>query len=143
MFLASSASQPLSLLFLDIDDFKKINDTFGHTTGDQVLRELAAILKAGLRDGDVLARYGGEEFAILLPNTPLSQAAEVAERLRAAVAQQAINTASAGLLPVTVSVGVAIACSRFSDPEQLVALADKALYEAKREGKNRVGMRDC
>lgn len=130
-----------SLLMIDIDHFKKINDVFGHPTGDQVLRELADILREGLRSMDLPARYGGEEFAVLLPETNEQDAQRVSERLRQAI-ERKVFAAPTPLLHCTVSIGV----SAF-DPESAVSegvvleRADKALYEAKRQGRNRVCVR--
>lgn len=129
----------LSLLLIDIDHFKRFNDTYGHPAGDRCLREVAAALRAtAARGGDLVARYGGEEFAVVAPATCPESARELGERLRAAV--QAIP---AGVLPqaVTVSVGVAgTRPPRLHPPEALLAGADAALYAAKRAGRNRVEM---
>ncbi|HEU4740597.1 MAG TPA: sensor domain-containing diguanylate cyclase [Meiothermus sp.] len=125
--------QPLSLLMLDVDQFKAYNDTFGHPAGDEVLRQIAHLVKMMLRAGDIPARYGGEEFAVVLPNTSAQGAMALAERLRQTVAH-----VSWPLRPVTVSVGVASQTAAAEDPLTLIAAADQALYEAKRAGRNRV-----
>jgi len=127
---------PFALLMIDIDDFKKINDTFGHQAGDFILKELAKLLKSQLRARDVIARYGGEEFAILLPGVTFSQALRVAERLRKAVEKHLFKYAGK-IIPVTVSVGVALMRDGL-DETSIVEKADKALYLAKRSGKNQV-----
>ncbi len=127
-----------SLLSLDIDHFKRVNDTWGHAAGDEVLKHFAAIVQAQLRQADVLGRLGGEEFSVLLPHASAADAAQVAERIRAAV--EASPASFAGhAIPITVSLGGA-AVTR-EDPvssEQLLARADAALYEAKHAGRNRV-----
>jgi diguanylate cyclase (GGDEF)-like protein/PAS domain S-box-containing protein len=124
---------PLSLLMLDIDHFKQINDTYGHATGDLVLSHFAETIAQAIRPADVLARLGGEEFAVLLPATVLSEAAEIAERLRGLVADMRVETPQ-GDLAVTVSIGCATALPN----GDLLRLADEALYAAKRNGRNRV-----
>lgn len=123
--------RPLSLLLMDIDDFKQHNDRFGHGHGDQVLRLLARCLRQSLRDGDVVARYGGEEFAILLPDTGEEASGQLAERLLCAV-----RASSWPQAPVTVSVGVSSLDGATPDLQRLVTLADEALYAAKHAGKD-------
>jgi diguanylate cyclase (GGDEF)-like protein len=124
---------------LDIDHFKNVNDTYGHAVGDQVLVVLAERCHRNLRDVDVLARFGGEEFAILLAETDLQQAAQVAERLRAHVAKEPVETQH-GLLRLTISLGVAAIDENCTNLGALLARADQALYAAKRSGRNQVGM---
>lgn len=119
---------PLSIAMLDLDHFKKINDVQGHLGGDRVLQDLAQLLKAGLRKGDVLGRFGGEEFVVLMPQTPLQSACNLAERMRARVEES---------LATTVSIGVASAMSA-ETATSLLSRADAALYKAKNEGRNRV-----
>lgn len=126
---------PLSILMLDIDHFKAVNDTFGHAGGDAVLRAFAVRLPANLRAEDVVGRWGGEEFLVLLPFTGVGGAAVVAERIRATVADQSLGVLS-GVAPVTVSVGCATGTGE--DPEALLRDAGAALYEAKQSGRNRV-----
>jgi diguanylate cyclase (GGDEF)-like protein/PAS domain S-box-containing protein len=134
---AQREARPLSLLLIDIDDFKTLNDSHGHPAGDRVLRRLATLM-AGFaqRAGDVAARYGGEEFALLLPHTDGAQAEATAEDLRAAVA--ALGPLASDVMPTTISVGLAsTGNSRLGTlPDGLVQLADEALYAAKRGGKN-------
>jgi diguanylate cyclase (GGDEF)-like protein len=129
--------QPLGLVMLDIDDFKRVNDTYGHQQGDVVLRSVAEILQDCSREVDEPARYGGEELAVALQQTDLAGAEAIAERVRTAVAalELARLDGGAGMLRVTVSCGVA--ASAEGDPVALVAAADAALYAAKRSGKNR------
>jgi diguanylate cyclase (GGDEF)-like protein len=136
---AARFDHPLSLLMLDIDGFKRINDTRGHVQGDEVLRRIARVLQAESRAIDEPARYGGEEFAIALPETDPDGAAEVAERIRARIDSEAVPATEGGeALRVTASVGVATIPTSASAPDELVRAADTALYEAKRTGKNRV-----
>jgi diguanylate cyclase (GGDEF)-like protein len=127
---------PLSLLFLDIDDFKIINDTLGHPQGDVVLMALAAFLERSARQADVVCRYGGEEFVVILPQTSLEPAGVLAERLRRGISQKPIPLSS-GPQKVTVSIGMA-QLGPTMDAEALVRAADNALYQAKQAGKNRV-----
>lgn len=130
---------PLSIVMLDLDDFKRINDTVGHPAGDRVLREFAMLVSGGARATDLAARYGGEEFAMILPHTDCARAERVAERVHAAVAEFSFLEPDHPLR-VTVSAGVAtfVEGSGITTAEQLVAAADKALYAAKSAGKNRV-----
>jgi diguanylate cyclase (GGDEF)-like protein len=130
--------QPLSLLMLDIDHFKQINDTHGHSAGDDVLKGVAASIKSQLRNVDMVFRFGGEEFLILLSNTGREAAAMVGERLRLA-AQAKDFSADGNLIELTVSLG----CSTLlpgESAESLLRRADSALYVAKREGRNRLAM---
>lgn len=131
--VASRNKQPLSLILMDVDYFKQYNDTYGHQAGDEVLRQVAEILKEGVREGDFVARYGGEEFAIVLPRTELENALQVAERLR-----QAIEAASWTLRPITSSFGVASVRPDMESRQEMIEAADQALYTAKRSGRNRV-----
>jgi diguanylate cyclase (GGDEF)-like protein len=125
-----------AVLMVDIDHFKRINDTYGHPAGDVVIKELADVATRVLRPSDVLARYGGEEFVINLPDTTQDQALVVAERLRRAVEASAV-VSDAGAIRFTVSVGVAT-CSHRTPLSEAIAHADKALYAAKQNGRNRV-----
>ena len=124
---------PLSILLFDIDDFKAINDNFGHEEGDNILRQVAKALGRGARTSDIVARYGGEEFAVVLSNTTAESALALAERIRSMV-----QSAFSRQLPVTVSVGVSSISSFTPDFTSLVRAADDALYQAKATGKNRV-----
>lgn len=130
--MAERLQQPLSLVMFDIDHFKQFNDTYGHPAGDELLRQVAQVLRESARAYDVAARYGGEEFALLLPNTTLEQAVQVAERLRQQI--RAIENPHA---PVSASFGVAT-YRRGTPPATLVYEADAALYRAKRGGRDRV-----
>lgn len=127
---------PLSLLFLDIDDFKKINDTLGHSQGDLLLKALAQYLEGSVRQADLLCRYGGEEFVVLLPQTPAEQAGIMAERLRDGLAHTPLALPDRHLV-ITVSIGVA-GLTAHMDSTSLVNAADAAMYRAKRTGKNQV-----
>lgn len=130
----------LSVLMLDIDHFKSINDTHGHSVGDDVLRQVATCVSQTVRTEDVLARYGGEEFAIICRGTPSNQATVLAERVRKGVAELQIAS-NEQTLAVTVSVGVAdLTVDTQMDGRKLIQAADKALYEAKRSGRNRVSI---
>ena len=135
---ARQTGAPLSLLMLDIDHFKMINDTYGHPTGDAVLVQLAKLLGRGLRHSDSAYRFGGEEMSLLLPDASLTQAAGLAERLRRKVEETSFKGASAETLDVRISLGVAELTPSMKRPEDLVQAADAALYEAKKTGRNRV-----
>jgi diguanylate cyclase (GGDEF)-like protein len=130
---------PLSLVMLDIDKFKAVNDTYGHQQGDRVLVEVARVLRRLSRDVDLPARYGGEEMAVILPQTDVGGAELGAERMRAAIeAMQIQRLDGGGLLPITASFGVASFPAQAGDKTALIAAADAALYRAKRAGRNRV-----
>lgn len=124
---------PFSLIVLDIDHFKRVNDQFGHDVGDQVLQSLAASMQQNSRPSDLLCRTGGEEFAILLPNTPLEVAAQVAERLREYIATEQLPTVG----HVTISLGIASYPETADSHRAVFKQADVALYEAKKSGRNR------
>jgi diguanylate cyclase len=136
---ALANNQPLSLIIADIDHFKKFNDTFGHLTGDQVLRLVALSMRQNVKGQDIAARYGGEEFAIVLPNTVLRSALTVADHIRRAVMAKELKKRSTGenLGRVTLSVGVA-ALKSGDSLQSLIGRADKCLYAAKHQGRNRV-----
>jgi diguanylate cyclase len=136
---AHARREPLSLMLTDIDHFKKFNDSYGHLTGDQVLRLVAISVKQNVKGQDVAARYGGEEFAIVLPNTALRQAITVADHIRRAVMNKELMKRSTGehLGRVTISIGVATLCAS-DNPQSLIERADVCLYAAKRSGRNRV-----
>lgn len=129
--------RPFSLLLMDIDHFKAFNDTYGHQTGDTVLRHVAQALQSSCRTTDMAFRYGGEEFCIILPETDLSQAAIFAQRLNAKIRNSTITT-SQGILKVTISIGVAQAGGWSNSADVLVEAADKAMYKAKQSGRDRV-----
>jgi diguanylate cyclase (GGDEF)-like protein len=133
------SSGKLSLLFFDIDDFKKVNDTYGHDVGDIVLKELAKVLRLSVRDHDVTARYGGEEFAVILPDTDIDTALEVAKRILNKVNSTLIQ-AREQVIRVTVSIGVSTKTDEMKNQSDLVRQADQALYRSKREGKNRISI---
>ncbi len=133
---ARRAGTPLSLLMIDVDHFKPVNDAFGHAVGDAVLTELAALLVRVVREIDHVGRMGGEEFAIVLPNTPLATAVEVAERVRHSVEGTA-SFATHAPVRCTVSVGCAELVPD-DDTDALLRRADRALYDAKQQGRNRV-----
>ncbi|MFZ5471891.1 MAG: diguanylate cyclase [Myxococcota bacterium] len=132
---SSRTKHPLSVLMIDVDHFKRFNDSMGHPAGDELLRHLASIFTTELRANDLLARYGGEEFAVILPETDKVEAVQVAERLRAAVDVQ-LNRAEGPR--VSVSIGVASYAQDGDAPRSLLTAADRALYAAKNRGRNRV-----
>jgi diguanylate cyclase len=136
---AHGKSEPFSLMLTDIDHFKKFNDSYGHLTGDQVLRLVAIAMKQNVKGQDIAARYGGEEFAIVLPDTSLRAAITVADQIRRAVMGKELMKRSTGenLGRVTVSIGVAT-LRQGDTPQSLIERADMCLYAAKRSGRNRV-----
>jgi diguanylate cyclase (GGDEF)-like protein len=134
---AQRFDRPLCAIMVDIDHFKRVNDTYGHPIGDLVLKELADRLKTHLRSIDILSRYGGEEFVILLPETDLDQAKEVAERLRE-IAEKTLFTPDGLSLPITISQGISILNGKTSDITTLIKHADDAMYISKRSGRNQV-----
>jgi len=136
---AKGKEEQLSLLMTDVDHFKAFNDSYGHLTGDQVLRLVAQAVKQNVKGQDIAARYGGEEFAIILPKTPLQQALTVADHIRRAVASKELIKRSTGenLGRITISVGVAM-LHRQDAVQQLIERADACLYAAKRNGRNLV-----
>ncbi len=128
---------PMSVLMIDIDHFKKYNDTYGHLAGDRVLARMASIFVDSLRRVDYVARYGGEEFLVMLPETPLEEALTAAERIRTRVAQEKFTGHNDGI-SITVSIGISGFQRKGDSPESIIASADAALYQAKRSGRNRV-----
>ena len=131
----------LALLMIDVDNFKGFNDAYGHPAGDARLKQLAAVLRANLRRLDVPARYGGEEFAVILPETHLTPALIVAERLRDACARAALDAQPHS--PLTISLGLAVAPLHATTAAELLDAADQALYRAKHAGKNQVSVYDA
>lgn len=129
--------RPISMLMIDADHFKRVNDTYGHDVGDTVLAALANMMRQSARKQDFVARLGGEEFAVLLPETPQDKAMEMAERLRAKIEASHIET-SAGTLRITVSIGVATYRKEDGGINRLLKRADDGLYEAKQSGRNRI-----
>lgn len=135
---------PLVCMFLDVDKFKRLNDTLGHQAGDEVLRYVAKLIKVQLRGSDVVARYGGEEFVVLLPATPHKSGLETAERIRRVIAAQTVPIKGRDVVRATISIGVSMLQSSPGSAEpsalvaDMIARADKALYEAKEAGRNRV-----
>lgn len=127
----------LSFLMLDIDFFKKINDTYGHATGDEILKMLSKILVTTCRPFDIISRNGGEEFSVILIDCPMNHAHEVAERVRHAVESYDFAVKS-GSIKLTISIGVSSFPEMTEDPEVLIEFADKALYQAKQTGRNKV-----
>jgi two-component system, cell cycle response regulator len=135
---AAREGTPLAVIMLDLDYFKRVNDTYGHLAGDAVLREAAGRMQAVVRSYDLVGRFGGEEFLIVLPGTSGANAAQLAERLRAALAQDPVRQELLRI-PVTASFGVgAIGMAPGGDAQTLIRLADEALYRAKEKGRNRV-----
>jgi diguanylate cyclase len=131
-------NEMLSLLYIDIDFFKKINDTYGHKEGDLVLKELGLILKSSSRSFDIVSRNGGEEFTVILLDCPLNRAEEISEHIRTTVENHVFMLSSGKNINITISIGVACFDETTSDPTLLIEDADKALYHAKRTGRNRV-----
>jgi diguanylate cyclase (GGDEF)-like protein len=132
----------LSVLMLDIDHFKSVNDTYGHQAGDVTLSTLGSLIKDDLRELDVVARYGGEEFLVICTNTAIDGAALVAERLRKLIESRPIeipdDSRGTRTIQIRISVGVASVSPSVDSKEKLVQVADQALYRAKKEGRNRV-----
>lgn len=132
--------QTLSLLMLDLDHFKRVNDTFGHQVGDEVLKAVAQTLQEHLREVDFLGRYGGEEFTILLPSTAERQAEHLAQRLCRAVEAKRVHLPEGDEIQVTISIGVSSSTGGLDAAETLLSRADEALYLAKQQGRNRVAV---
>lgn len=127
----------LSLIMIDIDNFKKINDTYGHQAGDQVLQTFARILSANTRDTDIVGRFGGEEFIILLPNTAVGDTEPTLSRLFDSINKTAFPLSCSKEISVTASMGVSSYESSMENSDKLILKADNALYEAKETGKNK------
>ncbi|MFH1653814.1 MAG: GGDEF domain-containing protein [Pseudomonadota bacterium] len=135
---AKRSNIPLSLLMMDIDFFKKVNDTYGHMAGDFVLHQVAQTASKTLRSEDILARYGGEEFVVILRNSNIENAQALAERIRIAIETQ-IFIFEKKRIKITISIGgVALDAEKIETPEKLIEAADKNLYKSKHEGRNRI-----
>lgn len=134
--------QPLSIILADIDFFKNVNDTYGHAAGDLVLRQIGATIKASLREADRVGRYGGEEFLIVLPNTNLDSARQIAERCRLSIERNAILIQNTQPIKVTTSFGVYCSTDHGEDILAMIHHADMQLYRAKESGRNRVCIHD-
>lgn len=134
---ASRYKHTISLLLIDIDDFKDVNDTYGHPFGDIVLKSLTTVFQLSIRETDIASRYGGEEFAIILPETDYETAQIVSERIRSNVEKRRFSPGSDELC-ITVSIGLSTISSENIDPSKIIQLTDECLYEAKRCGKNKV-----
>jgi diguanylate cyclase (GGDEF)-like protein len=131
---------PVGLVLLDLDDFKMINDRYGHLAGDNVLKAVSGALRGAIRDIDQASRYGGEEFAVILPHTTVEGGARLAERLRQAIAERVANAPDGRQIRITASFGVAGLPAHAATQVELIATADAALYRAKQSGKNRVAV---
>lgn len=131
-------NERLSILIIDIDFFKKVNDTYGHLAGDSVLQQLGVVLSTSCRSFDIVSRIGGEEFSVILPDCPSSQALEVAERLRLAVEIYTFTILDGVKINITISIGSATYPDNVNDLEDVIKQADTALYTAKRSGRNKV-----
>jgi diguanylate cyclase (GGDEF)-like protein len=132
-----SDSEPVSCFMMDLDFFKKVNDTYGHPFGDEVLRVFSYLIKKTIRPGDIAARYGGEEFVCILPNCGKEEAVGVAERIREVMENHEVHFKKTPV-KITVSIGVATQVGISANYHELVRLADKALYQAKNSGRNKV-----
>jgi two-component system cell cycle response regulator len=135
--LANRYKEDFSLIMLDIDHFKSVNDRYGHLTGDEVLEKIAALIRRNIRNTDIVGRYGGEEFIIVLPQTNLSSAWAIAERIRSIIENAEMKDPAGTVFTVTVSQGLS-EWERGEDADSLISCADEALYKAKGRGRNRV-----
>jgi two-component system, cell cycle response regulator len=131
--LARWRGLPLSVVMIDVDQFKPFNDSFGHPEGDEVLREVARLLRSGVREHDVVGRYGGEEFAVLLPSTDIEEGRSLGERLRVAIEENPWP-----LRPITISLGISTTSPMAPKAVNLIEQADRSLYQSKADGRNRV-----
>ncbi len=135
---AARQNEPVSLAMLDIDHFKRVNDTYGHPAGDAILRHFAAVVLKSVRTEDLVCRYGGEEFAVIFRKTPTHEAARVAERVRATLERE-VHSFQGSRIPVTVSIGIATQQgTRFGSAQDFMKRTDELLYQAKQGGRNRV-----
>jgi len=135
--------EPIALLMIDLDNFKLINDQFGHQNGDMILREVGIIMKDRIRSSDILARYGGEEFAIILPKTASLEGYKLAENLRSSIESKEFIFPDGVKFNVTISTGVSELLKHAHNKRDLIAAADRALYIAKKEGKNCTIIAEC
>ena len=138
LLLAQRNNTQLSIALMDIDHFKKMNDTYGHQAGDEVLRQVAKYLSAAIRRSDFVCRYGGEELMLLLPGCDLAQALAKANEVREGIAQLPLSAGGLLLPNITISIGVATHPMHGMNPADLLSQADQALYDAKRGGRNMV-----
>lgn len=135
--VAQGSRQPFSVIMFDLDKFKAINDTYGHDAGDIVLKEVCNFIKPLIRSQDTFGRFGGEEFIILLPRTSLSEASQVAEKIRAVIEKSTFDYEGT-LIPVTLSLGVAMLNDETPTAQDLIKAADNCVYKSKKGGRNRV-----
>lgn len=135
---ATEKNEKLSLLIIDIDHFKHVNDTYGHPVGDKILKELGKILKDISRSFDIVSRNGGEEFSVILPDCQHDQAVNLAERIRSKVESHDFHVSSTDIINITISIGVATYPDKITDATQIFGVADDYLYKAKRTGRNKV-----
>jgi diguanylate cyclase (GGDEF)-like protein len=135
---SSRYNTPLSLIIIDIDFFKNFNDSFGHQSGDAVLRQVAFVLKKNVRAADIVCRYGGEEMSIILPNTTYDEAVNIAQKLCTFVSSKKFKLSNGRESNVTISLGVSSFGEDGSSPSEIIESADKRLYHAKENGRNRV-----
>jgi two-component system cell cycle response regulator len=136
--LAAGLPNGISVLMLDVDHFKTVNDRFGHAVGDKALKAVAETLRGRTRVFDSIARYGGEEFVVVMPGTSAPDARHAAERLRASIETMPFQAAPGVMHTITVSIGAAFTDRRDTTPEQILTAADAAMYRAKNGGRNRV-----
>jgi len=134
---AQRYNRPLAMIIFDIDHFKNVNDTYGHLTGDYVLKHMSKIIKQSVRTEEFLARYGGEEFTIIMPESTRIAALNLGEKIRSLVESSTFHF-EGKIIPITISVGVSSLTPSIFTPMELISLADKKLYQAKRTGRNRV-----
>jgi diguanylate cyclase (GGDEF)-like protein len=137
---AGRGRHPVGIIMLDLDHFKRFNDTFGHEAGDTLLREVGAVLQRSIRGEDIACRYGGEEFTLIMPEASLLDAAQRAEQLREAIRSMNIHHRRQQLGPVTISLGVAIYPDHGPTGDAVLRAADAALYQAKARGRDRVAI---
>lgn len=141
IYRAKRYNHELSLMMIDLDDFKRLNDRYGHTVGDLLLRYFGQLISESIRPSDIAARYGGEEFLVILPETDGEEAEAVAERLRQTISLHPFRVDPRKEdMSFTISVGVCSYCESYETPDQLISHADQALYLAKKNGKNRVAL---